>query len=726
MQSTPAKMPTRKRFAWLIAGVLAFGAVTAGTSPFGSAPSSATMLAAVSRVTHELDAGKGVPVSVAPRPSQVKAARLVTYFLSTYHYKKVPLDDDLSAQMLDRFVEGLDPNRSYFLASDMGSFERFRHSLDDALREADLSAPFAVFNIYLARLKDRVAYAEKLLDDERTFDFSVDESYLIDRSESPWPADAAESDEIWRKRIKNDYLGLKLSGKESEEILETLKQRYRNLGERMSQLDSEDVFQLFMNAYAGAIEPHTTYLSPRTSENFQIAMSLSLEGIGAVLERDNEYTTIRRIVPGGPADQDGRLKAGDRIVGVGQGEDGAMVDVVGWRLDDVVELIRGPKDSVVRLDILPADQGLNGPANQVRITRNKVKLEEQTARKTVIEVGTEPEARRIGVIDVPTFYIDFAGRARGEDDYRSTTRDVRRLLEELQNEGVDGVVMDLRGNGGGSLLEATQLTGLFIDNGPVVQVQNASGEVDVERDPEPGVAYEGPLAVLVDRFSASASEIFAAAVQDYGRAIVIGEPTYGKGTVQNLIDLDQFSVGENKSALGQLKITTAQFFRITGNSTQHRGVTPDITWPTAVDREDTGESSHPNALPWTTIAAAPYSPVSDLDPALAEASSRHSTRVRDSEPFQKLIRDIDTYHGQGQPEPVSLLESERREAFRAAEQERRERFGDDDDGSREDEDELKDDVLLAETANILSDLIRLQGGDAPRAAQLDQERNDES
>lgn len=733
-------MMASRRLVWLLAGLLAVSGAIAAGSPFQKAPDGDKMLAAVSRATHSLDGSMDVPVAVVPRPSQVKAARLVTYFLSTYHYRKKPLDDELSAEVLDRFVDSLDPNHSYFLASDVEAFERYKDELDDDLKEADLAAPFAIFNIYLARLKDRVSYATKLLDEG--FDFTIDESYEVDRSDSPWPETREDQDELWRKRVKNDVLSLKLAGKEPDEIGETLRNRYEGLGTRMGQLDSEDVFQLFMNAYGGAIEPHTAYLSPRTSENFQIAMSLSLEGIGAVLQQDKEYTEIRRIVTGGPADRDGRLKPGDRIVGVGQGEDQPIVDVVGWRLDDVVELIRGPKDSRVRLSVLPASAGVNGPTETVAITRNKVELEEQTAQKDVINLESDGRSFRIGVIDLPTFYIDFAGRAKGEPEYRSTTRDVRRLLTELENEDVDGVMIDLRGNGGGSLIEATELTGLFIDTGPVVQVKDAAGEIAVERDPNPGVVYDGPLAVMVDRFSASASEIFAGAIQDYGRGVIIGEPTYGKGTVQNLINLDKFNVGQDKAAMGQLKITTAQFFRVSGNSTQHRGVIPDVAWSTSVDRRDTGESSNDNALPWTSIKATEFDRVSNLEPAVAQAGARHLARVEGNDEFRDLIKQIESYYEQPDERTVSLNESVRRAEYEEAGDDL-ERFGTDgDEETLADEDEARDgesdevakdgeqggeedperdDVLLREGAHILADMIRLSDEPTMRSASTEQE-----
>lgn len=736
-------MMASRQIAWLLAGLLAAGSAFGASSPFEPVPDDENMLAAVSRATHSLDDDTDVPVSVVPQPSQVKAARLMTYFLSTYHYKKTPLTDELGATVLDRFIDSLDPSHSYFLASDVEAFERYKTELADDLKEADLAAPFAIFNIYLARLKDRVDYATKLLEDD--FDFSRDESYQTDRSEAPWPESREAQNELWRKRVKNDVLGLRLAGKEPDKISETLRGRYEGLGKRMAQLDSEDVFQLFMNAYGGAIEPHTAYLSPRTSENFQIAMSLSLEGIGAVLQREDEYTEIRRIVTGGPADKDGRLKRGDRIVGVGQGDDEPIVDVVGWRLDDVVELIRGPKDSKVRLSVLPANAGLNGPTETVSITRNKVELEEQTAQQEVIEVESGGEQFRIGVIDLPTFYIDFAGRAKGDKEYRSTTRDVRKLLTQLEEENVDGVVIDLRGNGGGSLIEATELTGLFIDAGPVVQVKDAAGEVAVERDPNPGVVYDGPLAVMVDRFSASASEIFAGAIQDYGRGVIIGEPTYGKGTVQNLINLDKFNVGDDESALGQIKITTAQFFRVSGKSTQHRGVIPDIAWPMQVDRNDTGESANDNALPWTSIDAAKFDRVANLEPVMAKADARHLARVEGDEEFGELMDDIESYYESRKNRTVSLNEDKRRAEYeemtgndpedqsdagdgeaRSAQGEALDRDLDRRlDGSGEDEDDAegpdRDDVLLREGAHILADMIRFSDDPVMRSASTESE-----
>ena len=484
------------------------------------------------------------------------------------------------------------------------------------------------------------------------------------------PATEAQLDELWRLRVKNDYLRLLLTDKEPEAIVETLTERYDNLERRINELNTEDVFQFFMNAFATSIEPHTAYLSARTSENFEISMSLSLEGIGALLGRENEYTLISSVVPGGPADQDGRLKAGDRITAVGQGNDGKMVDVIGWRVDDVVDLIRGPKDTVVRLEVLPEDVSVSTPPSMIEIVRNEVKLEEQAAKSEVIEIpaaGPDGEAMKIGVIDLPVFYLDFNGRAENKPDYRSSTRDVRRLIGELEEQGVAGIVIDLRNNGGGSLLEATTLTGLFIDTGPVVQVRNSSGRISLEEDIDPGMAWSGPLAVLVNRYSASASEIFAAAIQDYGRGVIIGEPTFGKGTVQSLLDLDDYA-SSDKPGMGQLKITMAQFFRVNGGSTQNLGVEPDIRFPSFGDPQEYGERSMENALPWTSIDPARYKTSGDLSQLVAVADSRYHGRAVNDEEFDWLISDIESYEAHANEKSVSLLESVGRQKMKEQEE----------------------------------------------------------
>ena len=544
----------------------------------------------------------------------------------------------------------------YFLASDIAQLDRYRHRLDEALRAAEIEPAFEIFSIYRERVDQRIAHARSQLEGE--FDFSVEEEYEFDRSESPWAETTGELDNIWRKRVKNDWLGLKLAEREVDDIRETLDGRYGNIQKRVGDFNSDDVFQFFMNAYASAIEPHSSYMSPRLAENFEISMKLSLDGIGALLSSQNEYVEVAEVVPGGPADLDGRLQSGDRIIGVAQGKE-EFVDVVGWRLDDVVDLIRGERETLVRLEILPAETGMKGPAEVIDIVRNEVKLEEQAAQASVEEIETGDGVMKIGVIDVPVFYVDFRGRARNEPNYRSSTRDVRRLINELRADGVEGLVIDLRGNGGGALVEATTMTGLFIDTGPVVQVRDANGRVSVETDKEPGMAWDGPLAVLVNRSSASASEIFAAAIQDYGRGVILGEPTFGKGTVQNLFNLDNYLTDDEKK-LGQIKLTMAKFFRIDGGSTQLRGVTPDITLPSFGDPEKYGESALDYALAWSSIEKVDFHRIADLSPLVPQAREQHLARRESNEELMELIEDFERFRELDQRTSVSLLESERK------------------------------------------------------------------
>jgi carboxyl-terminal processing protease len=499
-------------------------------------------------------------------------------------------------------------------------------------------------------------YARQLL--KTRPDFTLDESIELDREKSPWAKNEDEVRELWRKRVKNDWLRLKLAGKEEKAIRETLDKRYENYITRIRKLNNEDVFQMFMNAYATAIEPHTNYLGPRSADNFDIAMRLSLEGIGAVLQTRDEYTVIREIVPGSPAALSGKLKVGDRIVGVAQGN-APFTDVLGWRIDDVVQLVRGEKGTTVRLDILPGDAGPDAKHVSVSMVRKKISMEEQAAKKSIIEVKDGAFKRRIGVISLPTFYLDFEARRRGDKDYRSATRDVARILGELKKEKVDNVLIDLRNNGGGSLTEAIELTGLFIDKGPVVQQRDAQGRIEVEADLQPGLAWDGPMGVLINRGSASASEIFAAAVQDYGRGLVIGEPSFGKGTVQTLIDLDRFSPAE-KVRYGELKMTIAQFFRINGGTTQLRGVTPDIKLPVLSDLESFGESSYDNALPWVAIKPASYAAAGDLKELIGPLQKRHEARIAKDKEFQFLQEDIAEVLKIRKENSISLNEAVRR------------------------------------------------------------------
>jgi carboxyl-terminal processing protease len=660
-----------------------------------------------------------------PDEQQRQAALIITQVMEKFHYRKPQLDDALSRVMFDRYIESLDANRSFFTAADMTEFEPLREELDDSLRTARLAPAFEIFKRFRERVEERVAHAQALLDAD-DFDFTRNESYRFDRADAPWAADEAELDEIWRMRVKNDILSLRLAGKEADDIGETLSKRYAGIARRVSQMSAEDVFQTYVNAFTLSVEPHTSYMSPRLSENFDIGMRLSLQGIGAVLRSDNEFTEVQSTIPGGPAQRSGEIASGDRIVGVAQGREGTMEDVIGWRLQDVVDLIRGPKDSIVRLSVLPKAEGIGGRAREVLLQREEIKLEDKAAKSEIIELDGD---LKVGVIEIPTFYRDFNAQAEGDRDFRSTTRDVRKLLKQLKADGVDGVIVDLRRNGGGSLSEATELTGLFIERGPVVQVRDASGKIEVESDPDPEQVFAGPLAVLVDRNSASASEIFAGAIQDYGRGLILGEPTFGKGTVQTLVDLGRFL--RSRDDIGRLRLTMAQFFRVDGGSTQHRGVTPDILYPTSVGAEKHGERALENALPWETIQRASYElhGIANVDDLRAAATMR----IANNPGFRFLVGEEEDMLTLEKRQVVSLNERVRRAEWEQREQQRLERRNrlrayrglpplasleqqDDDAASDEDDDEEGiGRIMLEESANILADHIRAM---RPRTAQL--------
>ena len=682
-----------------------------------------------------------------PTDTEAQAAQLSARFLTRFHYDAQPLDDAMSARIYNAYFKMLDGEKVFFTQADMAKFAPLKTKLDDGIWNQDLSAPFAIFNLYVQRAVERMGYARKLL--KQGFDLSKDESYTFDRKDADWPKDQAALDDLWRKRTKNDWLRLKLAGKSDDDIRKTLDKRYTNYIERVRQLDGEDAFQTFMSAYAETTDPHTDYLGPRAAENFDISMKLSLEGIGAVLQARDDYTQIRELVPGGPAMKSGKVEVGDRIVGVGQGDSGPITDVIGWRLDDVVNRIRGKKDTTLRLEILPGDTGLDGKHEIVTLVRKKVSIEEQAAKKKIIEITDGGVTRKIGVIDLPTFYSDFGARSEGDKNFKSATRDVAKLLEELKLAGVQGVIVDLRNNGGGSLAEANSLTGLFIDKGPVVQVRDSKGEVEAQGDDDPGMAWSGPLAVLVNRGSASASEIFTAAIQDYHRGLVIGEPTFGKGTVQNLVDLDRFTASSDseKPQFGELKMTIQEFFRINGGSTQLKGVTPDIAYPKSGDDKDFGESTYDNALKWTQIAPAPYTTVADLNAYLPQLTQMHDARVAQSPAWKLMLDELAQYKTMREKTSISLnlatREAERKQQdkiqsdFRARHKaiDGTDATLDDeatalDDGLNANERSLKvelkqekdakkaKDVLLNETAHILFDAVGLIQGNPKLAAEV--------
>lgn len=676
---------------------------------------------------------QAIPLSTAnqlkPLSQQAQAAHLSAEILSKYHYKPIKLNDISSNKIFDNYLKSLDAERIFFTQEDIDKFTFARTRLDNALLEEDLSIPFNIFNLYRERVTQRIQYAKSLL--KKPFNFELKEQYQYVRENVPWEKSTEDLNDLWRKRVKNDWLRLKVAGKDDKSIVETLTKRYDNSLASISKIKSDDVFQSFMNAYAMAIDPHTNYFGVRAAEDFNISMRLSLVGIGAVLQDKDEYTVIRELVTGGPAATSGKLKVGDRIVGVAQGEGAPFVEVIGWRLDDTVDLIRGAEGSTVVLDILPADAGLDGIHKRVVLVRKKINLEQQAAKKSVIEVKDAGIARKIGVISLPVFYQDFAVRQKGDKNFKSATRDVTRLVDELKKEQVDSLLIDLRDNGGGSLDEAIELTGLFIDQGPVLQERDVDGNIKVDNDINPGVIWSGPMGVLINRASASASEIFAAAIQDYGRGIIIGELSYGKGTVQSIVNLDRASKSDS-AQYGEVKLTVAQFFRINGGTTQLRGVVPDISLPSMNDVKNFGESSYENALPWTSIKPANFEILNDFKPIIPKLAAQHENRISRSLEFQFLQQDIEELNNQRKKTSITLNEAERRKERTVLEVKMNDREKSNlankspikslnlqDDGLQANERNLKNeldsekenknesDILLKEAAHILGDAVNL-------------------
>ena len=651
-----------------------------------------------------------------PDRDEVIASLNVVELLKRHHYSKPPLDDARSAIIYDSYLKLLDPSRSYFMASDIAEFDKWKTQFDDFLKSGDLNAGFTIYKRYLDRVKSRLDFAlAELNKGVDKMDFTTKETLLIDRKDAPWLKSTAELDDLWRKRVKDEVLRQKIAGKDSKQIQETLTKRYKNQLARLDQTRAEDIFQAYINTFAMSYDPHTNYLSPDNAENFDINMSLSLEGIGAVLQSDNDQVKVVRLVPAGPADKTKQVAPADKIIGVAQGNK-EMVDVVGWRLDEVVKLIRGPKGTVVRLEVIPASNAPNDQTSKiVPITREAVKLEDQAVKKSVLNLKQDGKDYKLGIIEIPAFYLDFKAFRAGDPDYKSTTRDVKKLLTELQKDKVDGVVIDLRNNGGGSLQEATELTSLFIDKGPTVLVRNADGRVDVLEDENPGAFYKGPMALLVNRLSASASEIFAGAMQDYHRALIIGGQTFGKGTVQTIQPLNH----------GELKLTLAKFYRVSGQSTQHQGVLPDIDYPSIIDTKEIGESALPEAMPWDTIRAAIKPAVDPFKPYITQLKSEHDVRTAKDAEFVFIRDKLALAQKLMAEKTVSLNEADRRaqhadiEAKQLAmENIRRKAKGEEPlkELKKEDEDAIaaepdktkpEDDAYLSETGRILLDYLKL-------------------
>ncbi|MEN3754019.1 carboxy terminal-processing peptidase [Mangrovibacter yixingensis] len=554
-------------------------------------------------------------------PQHPTVSERVTSRFTRSHYRQFDLNAEFSGKIFDRYLNLLDYSHNVLLASDIAQFESRKGSIGDELRSGKLDLFYDLYNLAQKRRFERYEYALKVL--QRPMNFSSNETINLDRRKAPWPASQAELDKLWDAKVKYDELSLKLTGKNDQEIRETLTRRYKFAIRRLAQTRSEDVFSLAMTAFAHEIDPHTNYLSPRNTEQFNTEMSLSLEGIGAVLQMDDDYTVINSLVAGGPAAKSKAINVGDRIVGVGQ-PGKAMVDVIGWRLDDVVALIKGPKGSKVRLEILPAGKG--SKTRTVTLTRERIRLEDRAVKMSVKTVGNE----KVGVLDIPGFYVGL-------------TDDVKVQLQKLEKQNVNSIVIDLRSNGGGALTEAVSLSGLFIPSGPVVQVRDNNGKVREDSDTDGITYYKGPLVVLVDRFSASASEIFAAAMQDYGRALIVGEPTFGKGTVQQYRSLNRIydqMLRPEWPALGSVQYTIQKFYRINGGSTQLKGVTPDIMMPTGTENTETGEKYEDNALPWDSIKAAHYTKTGSMTPFEPELLKLHQARIEKDPEFQYIMKDI--------------------------------------------------------------------------------------
>lgn len=590
--------------------------------------------------------------AVAPTVDQARANILIARQLQFTHFRDRAIDDSLSSDVFDAYLDYLDGQRIYLTQQDINSLDQARFRLGSALKTGQLQPGFDIYNIVQQRIIERLNFALSVIDQGiDKLDFSTSEQILLDRSEAGWESDTAALNKLWVKRIKNAVLAQRLNGTDDEAITDTLRRRYEGQLKRATQVRSEDAFQAYMNAFTGMWDPHTSYFSPRTSENFNINMSLSLEGIGAVLQSDNEYTKVVRLVPGGPASKQGQLQPADRIVSVTQEDEKKPVNVIGWRLDEVVDLIRGPRESVVTLEVIPANATDETVTRTIAIKRDKVKLEEQSASSDTINLERKGREYRIGVIQIPTFYADFKAMQQGDPNYKSTTRDVRRLIEGLEKDGVEGLVIDLRNNGGGALHEANDLVGLFIDEGPTVQIRNSSNDVQVLTDQDPSVVYDGPLVVLVNRMSASASEIFAGAIQDYGRGLVVGSQTFGKGTVQAVRPLNH----------GQLKITQSKFYRVSGGSTQHKGVVPDIEIPSRIDKTRIGEDALDHALPWDRIEAVLHDRYFDFSGIIDELRRRHDERFNENPEFRLLQQEIDFLNEQREMNYVSLNIDERKE-----------------------------------------------------------------
>ena len=592
-----------------------------------------------------------------PNAKHREQSKLIYQLLSKYHYKKINLDDSLSEKILKKYINSLDPNKEYFFNSDINYFNQYKYQMDDYVMSGYLEPAYEIFTVYNERVKNRIGYVYSLLENEPNF--SLDEDLIFDRKNSSWFIDVNEMDDYWRKKIKNSILNLKILGKDWESNKETLDKRYKRFEKTISQFNSEDVFEMFINSYAELFDPHTNYFSPVNADRFEINMSKTFEGIGARLQQDVEYTTIFQIMPGGPAYRNKELEKGDRIIGVGQGEEGVFEDIIGWRLDDVVSKIKGPKGSVVQLLVLKKESNIDDYPDTVRLVRDRVDVVDEDATFDIIPYRANNKNYNVGLIKIPSFYINFEEAQRGKKDYKSVTRDVKRCIDSLNALSVDGIIIDLRNNGGGSLQEAIDLTGLFIETGPVVQIKSSSGRIEVEKDFDRSIHYNGPLLVLNNSFTASSSEIFSGALKDYNRGLVVGESTFGKGTVQNLIDLDRFFPNSNLQ-FGQLKITLAKYYRVSGGSTQKIGVEPHIEFPNIYDRSIYTENSRNNALEWDKIRDITFDKINYInEPLVNHLNATFQNDIKSDSSFINYLSYVEDTKENRKKKKISLNYSKR-------------------------------------------------------------------
>ena len=644
-------------------------------------------------------------VTLRPTASETEAGKYISQYLLQNHYRKVAVNDSLSQQIFNRYIDNLDGSKSYFFASDIEYLRRmYGNKIDDEFLAGKATAGFEIYNLFLKRAKEKMRYMKAAADTVH-LNFSTPETLDLDRKSNPWPADKQLLTDLWRKELKYQWLNLKYSGKSNLAIRKELAKSFTSRLNLLNRQKPDDAFQAYTYALTTSFDPHTSYFSPDEYKNFQIDMSRSLEGIGAKLQTEGEFTVINELIPGGPAFNSNLLKKGDKIIGVGQGRKTEIVDVSGWRINDVVKLIRGKKGTIVRLKILPASQGGRGSAKVVQLFRDKVNLQEQAAKKSIVMLNEH----KIGVIIIPSFYLDFEGEQQNIGSYNSTSRDVARILEELNAEHVEGIVIDLRDNGGGSLEEAVNVTGLFIPSGPVVQISNSIGGKTVLNDEDSREQYDGPLAVLVNRYSASASEIFAAAIQDYRRGVIIGERTFGKGTVQSLIPLARpASVERKQPELGEIKLTIAKFYRISGGSTQHKGVEPDIKMPSMIDTARIGEDTYTSSLPWSTISPSLYKPTAEISPERIELL-RQKFQEQSSKNllYQSYLDDLNTLDKIRKKKAVSLQDSEVKSETETIKQIEK-RWALEQDSTKD----LSKDVLLNLSVAVVADLADIKAGEA--------------